>query len=69
MIAWTARLVSLLEQLMPYLIVKKNEAELVVSFYKLRLIERGSARGRNAPYTEADWQFIEKWKKLRQAGR
>lgn len=55
-----ADIAALLERIMPYLIIKRRRAEIM-----LRLIRRRLAK---EPYTDVDWKLVEEFRKENQRG-
>lgn len=55
---------SLLEEILPYLISKKQQAELV-----LNLCTSRTSKDRNSPYTEEDWEYCDLIHRLNKRGK
>ncbi len=54
---------ELLKEVFPYLIIKKEQARLMIEWLEMRLIHR-----KNKYYTDEDWSYIEKFKILNKRG-
>lgn len=59
---------KILDQIKPYLIAKKPQAEIVLNFINSRLSKFQKGRGRYNPYTEEEIKWIEEIKKLNHRG-
>lgn len=63
-----AKVKRVLEQIYPYLIAKRRQAELTLKFINSRLSKFDAGRGKNNPYTQEEMEWINEIKRLNHRG-